>query len=138
MEHHGCSKEAAAKESVIRTYNGGTFKTWAEDYCITLNRSEPAPFLEDLKWEIDGMKRHMLTLPKYDSIRNACIKPSQAASDRSAFATICFKREDEILQAIEESVVNDGWQTETLIYDGLPLYDRQMSLEPSMRRAEEH
>ena len=26
----------------------------------------------------------------------------------------------------------------TLIYDGLPLYDRGISLEPSMRRAEEH
>ena len=39
-------------------------------------------------------------------------------------------------EAIEESVVSDGWRSETLIYDGLLLYDRQMSLEPSMRRPE--
>jgi hypothetical protein len=88
------------------------------------------------------MKNHMLALPKYKTIRRACMKLNsdgsidQDASDRSAFATICFKREDEILQAIEESVVNDGWRSETLIYDGLPLYDRGIALEPSMRRAE--
>jgi hypothetical protein len=142
MEHHGCSKDDA-KDSVIRVYNGGTFKKWAEDCSITLNKSEPAPFLEDLKDEIEGMKAHMLALPKYDSIRRACMKfkngsIDQAASDRSAFATICFKKEDEILQAIEESVVNDGWRCETLIYDGLPLYDRGTSLDPSMRKAEEN
>ena len=143
MEHHGCSKEDA-KDAVIRTYNGGTFKKWAEDCEITLNALEPATFLEDLNEEIKGMKAHMLALPKYKTIRSACLrlKPDksidQEASDRSAFATICFKREDEILHSIEESVVNDGWRTETLIYDGLPLYDRQMSLEPSMRRAEAH
>jgi len=137
QEHHGCSKDDA-KDAVIRTYNGGTFKKWAEDCCITMNKTQPAPFLADLKEEIEGMKTHMLSLAKYKEIRNACMKSTEAASDRSAFATICFKREDEILQAIEESVVNDGWRTETLIYDGLPLYDRQMSLEPCMRRAEEH
>jgi hypothetical protein len=143
MEHHGCSKEDA-KDAVIRIYNGGTFKKWAEDCCITLNKSEPVTFLEDLKLEIDGMKNHMLALSKYKTIRTACMKLKadksidQGASDRSTFATICFKREDEILQAIEESVVNDGWRTETLIYDGLPLYDRQIPIEPSMRRAEEH
>jgi hypothetical protein len=143
MEHHGCSKDDA-KDAVIRTYNGGSFKKWAEDCCITQNPSEPAPFLEDLKEEIEGMKAHMLSLPKYKTIRSACVKmkadgsADEAASDRSAFATICFKKEDEVLQAIEESVVNDGWRTETLIYDGLPLYDRGISPEPSMRRAEEH
>jgi predicted GIY-YIG superfamily endonuclease len=143
MEQHDCSKEDA-KDAVIRTYNGGTFKKWAEDCEITINKTEPAPFLEDLKWEIDGMKTHILALPKYKTIRSACLrlKPDksidQAASDRSAFATICFKKEDEILQAIEESVNKDGWRTETLIYDGMPLYDRQMSLEPAMRRAEAH
>lgn len=143
MKHHGCSKEDA-KDAVIRTYNGGTFKKWVEDCCITLNRSEPAPFLEDLQQEIEGMKAHMLTLPKYKTIRSACMKLKadgsidQASSDRSVFATVCFKKEDEVLQAIEESVVNDGWRTETLIYDGLPLYDRCMALEPSMRKAEEH
>ena len=99
MEHHGCSKEDA-KDAVIRTYNGGTFKKWAEDCYITLNASEPAPFLEDLNEEIKGMKAHMLALPKYKTIRSACLrlKPDksidQDASDRSAFATICFKRED--------------------------------------------
>ena len=143
MDHHGCSKEDA-KEAVIRIYNGGSFKKWALDCCITMNKMEPAPFLEDLKAEIDEMKKHMLSLPKYESIRTACMKLDsnkridKDASDRSAFATICFKREDEILQAIEESVVNDGWRTETLIYDGIPLYDRGLPLEPSMRRAEEH
>ena len=91
------------------------------------------------------MKSHLLGLSKYSAIRKACLKLNsdgsidQAASDRSAFATICFKREDEVLQAIEQSVNNDGWHTETLIYDGLPLYHRDgVSLEPTMRRAEDY
>ena len=52
MEHHSCSKEDA-KDAVIRIYNGGTFKRWAEDCRITMNKTEPAPFLEDLKWEME-------------------------------------------------------------------------------------
>ena len=144
MEHHGCTKEDA-KDAVIRIYNGGTFKKWADDCSITLNKSEPCAFLEDLKDEIEGMKSHMLALPKYKAIRNACLKLKsdksidQAASDRSAFATICFKKEDEILQAMEQSINNDGWRSETLIYDGIPVYDRNgLSLEPSLRRAEDY
>ena len=144
MEHHACTKEDA-KDAVIRTYNGGTFKKWADDCSITLNKSEPCPFLEDLKEEIEGMKSHMFALPKYKVIRNACLKLKsdksidQAASDRSAFATICFKKEDEILQAMEQSINNDGWRSETLIYDGIPVYDRNgLSLEPSLRRAEDY
>ena len=34
---------------------------------------------------------------------------------------------------------NDGWRSETLIYDGIPVYDRNgLSLEPSLRRAEDY
>ena len=40
---------------------------------------------------------------------------------------------------MEQSINNDGWRSETLIYDGIPVYDRNnLSLEPSLRRAEDY
>ena len=64
-------------------------------------------------------------------------KIDQESSERSAFATICFKREDEVLQAIEESLNANKWQSETLIYDGIPVYHRPgLSIDLAMRDTE--
>ena len=70
MEHHDCTKETA-KESIIRIYNGGSFKQWIKDNNIKQNKIEPAPFLEDLQQEIKGMRDHMLALPKYNAIKKS-------------------------------------------------------------------
>ena len=109
------------------------------------NKNTPAAFLKNLYEEIEGMKKHLLGLKKYKKIRRACVKfaadgsKDQAASDRSAFATICFDKEDRILQAIEASLRDAGWRTETLIYDGLPVWHRDDAcLEVAMRNAEKH
>ena len=137
--------KGAAKEAVIRIYNGGSFAAWAKSEKVPHNFKTPAPFLEDLHEQIEGMKKHLLGMKKNQKIVKACVKfkpdgsKDEAASDRSAFATLCFDKEDVILQAIEASLRNAGWRTETLIFDGLPVWHRDDAcIEEAMRNAEKY
>lgn len=161
-EHHGLVLKDgapnidAAKEVFTLLIYGGSYakrrREWKEWYGVS---SKPMKFVEDIATELRMLREKVIVMPKYkpfveqltkrysskkrrDDLTGKWSLPSADQVQRSVWAMLCQRLEDEALTAIRQAVESVGLVVFALVFDGLMVYHNpRASLDGAMRKAED-
>lgn len=133
--HHEYRKDAI-KELVISLMFGGEYTHWVKKLCEEFKRDvadEPLcervtrlqAELAELRTAVfASTKFHMFAELDRDRLLREGKKESREAIDRSVFARIAQKTENEVLDAMRSFLADHGWTVLTLCFDGLMVVER--------------
>lgn len=132
-ERHYEYRKDIVKELMIRLMFGGQYNSWIKDVCTEFGRqhaNEPrSPRVVALASELAQLRKDVFESRQWcgfvekDSARlwKEGKKHNQEAVDRSVFARIAQRTENEVLTVMRTFLKEQGWTVLTLCFDGVRL-----------------
>jgi hypothetical protein len=129
-------RKDSAKDLMVRMMFGGHYKSWVKEVCKSLKRDhafEPAsPRVNILARELKALRGAVFASDQWkefvardrERLRREGIKQSDDEIDRSVFASVAQKTENDVLTVMRAYLNENGWTALALCFDGLIVQHR--------------
>jgi hypothetical protein len=129
-------RKDSAKDLMVRMMFGGDYRSWVKEVCKSLRRNaefEPAsPRVKALARELKALRVAVFESDQWkdfvtrdrERLRKEGIKESEEEIDRSVFARVAQKTENDVLTVMRAFLKDRGWKALALCFDGLIVQHR--------------